>query len=252
MRRRCTSPPTWVRTRSGASRPCAQALAERDVTLVGHPGVAAVDDLAEVRTQAGSPTRCSRPSSATGARRPAARSSGPRARCPRCPRRSRKGRLPTLDALGLGQEVEAPPPGGESGRARAPLALPGATTSRLRRQSRRPGEDRTSRLSPYLHFGCVSVREIEERLPRGRGPEAFHRQLCWRDFYHHVMLHFPRNARSEFQERYRGKIGWSHAEGASRRGARGARASRWWTPACASCAARAGCTTGRGSWWGRS
>ena len=73
------------------------------------------------------------------------------------------------------------------------------------------GRDRTSRLSPYLHFGCLSVRAIEERLPRGDGPEAFRRQLCWRDFHHHVLLHFPRNARSEFQDRYRGSIRWSYA-----------------------------------------
>jgi deoxyribodipyrimidine photo-lyase len=74
------------------------------------------------------------------------------------------------------------------------------------------GADRTSRLSPYLHFGCVSVRELEEKLPRGEGADAFQRQLCWRDFYAHVLLHFPRNARSEFQDRYRGVIAWSHAD----------------------------------------
>jgi deoxyribodipyrimidine photo-lyase len=56
------------------------------------------------------------------------------------------------------------------------------------------------------------VRAIEERLPRGNGPEAFRRQLAWRDFYHHVLLHFPRNARSEFQDRYRGVIKWSYAK----------------------------------------
>ena len=79
------------------------------------------------------------------------------------------------------------------------------------RRARR--RDRTSRLSPYLHFGCLSPREIERRAAAAaRGPNAFRRQLCWRDFYHHVLLHFPRNARSEFQERYRGTIRWSHAE----------------------------------------
>ena len=69
-----------------------------------------------------------------------------------------------------------------------------------------------SRLSPYLHFGCLSPRQVEERLPRGKGAEAFRRQLCWRDFYHHVLFHFPRNARSEFQGRYRGSLRWSRSE----------------------------------------
>jgi deoxyribodipyrimidine photo-lyase len=76
------------------------------------------------------------------------------------------------------------------------------------------GADRTSRLSPYLHLGCVSPRELEERLPRGKGPDAFRRQLCWRDFYQQVLLHHPRNAHEEFQERYRGVIEWSDDEGA--------------------------------------
>jgi deoxyribodipyrimidine photo-lyase len=43
------------------------------------------------------------------------------------------------------------------------------------------------------------------------GAEAFRRQLCWRDFYAQVLLHFPANAKSEHQERYRGTIKWSHA-----------------------------------------
>ena len=70
----------------------------------------------------------------------------------------------------------------------------------------------TSALSPYLHFGCVSPREIESRLPSGRGAEEFRRQLCWREFYAQVLRAFPANARSEHQQRYRGSIRWSHAE----------------------------------------
>ena len=69
-----------------------------------------------------------------------------------------------------------------------------------------------SRLSPYLHFGCVSPREIEQRLRPGEGSEAFRRQLCWRDFYAHVLGHFPANAHSEFQPRYRRTIRWSRSE----------------------------------------
>ena len=57
----------------------------------------------------------------------------------------------------------------------------------------------------------MSAREVEERLPAGEGARAFRRQLCWRDFHGHVLLHFPRNARSEFQERYRGSIRWSRS-----------------------------------------
>lgn len=67
--------------------------------------------------------------------------------------------------------------------------------------------DDTSRLSSYLHFGCVSVREIETMLPDSKGARAWHRQLAWRDFYHYVLFHFP-HPEQEFQERYR-KFDWT-------------------------------------------
>ena len=66
------------------------------------------------------------------------------------------------------------------------------------------GRDGTSRLSPYLHFGCVSPLEVESRATG----EAFRRQLAWRDFYAQVLFHFPGNARDEFQDRYRLAIDW--------------------------------------------
>jgi deoxyribodipyrimidine photo-lyase len=62
-------------------------------------------------------------------------------------------------------------------------------------------EGGTSVLSPHLHFGTVSARELEARARqrRGAGRDAFVRQLAWRDFYAHVLLHHPRNARHAFR-----------------------------------------------------
>lgn len=60
----------------------------------------------------------------------------------------------------------------------------------------------TSRLSSYLHFGCLSVREIETMLSDTKGARAWHRQLAWREFYYYVIFHFP-HPKQEFQERYR-------------------------------------------------
>ncbi|GAA3230153.1 cryptochrome/photolyase family protein [Dactylosporangium siamense] len=51
--------------------------------------------------------------------------------------------------------------------------------------------DKTSRLSPYLHFGCLSPREVAARVDGHPGAEPFVRQLCWRDFYHQVLFAFP-------------------------------------------------------------
>ena len=63
--------------------------------------------------------------------------------------------------------------------------------------------DATSRLSSYLHFGCLSAREIETQLPDTDGARAWHRQLAWREFYHYIIYKFPSNSKQEFQERYR-------------------------------------------------
>jgi deoxyribodipyrimidine photo-lyase len=47
--------------------------------------------------------------------------------------------------------------------------------------------DATSRLSPYLRFGCVSALELAIRA----GDGEYRRQLCWRDFYHQVLAASP-------------------------------------------------------------
>jgi deoxyribodipyrimidine photo-lyase len=53
-------------------------------------------------------------------------------------------------------------------------------------------KDNTSRLSPYLHFGCISPLELVARADPGKpGVEAFVRQLAWRDFFHQVLAAQP-------------------------------------------------------------
>lgn len=188
-----------------------RAFADAGVEVIGHPGLNAVDDVAEVRTRQGGPYTVFSPFHRKwlgAGRRDVLKA--PSA-LPALPFRLVKGRLPSLGSLGLEQEVSEPAPGGEAAARAALDRLLDGPISEYADSHDALGHDRTSRLSPYLHFGCLSPRQIEERLPRGNGAKAFHRQLCWRDFYHHVLLHFPRNARSEFQDRYRGKIRWSHA-----------------------------------------
>jgi deoxyribodipyrimidine photo-lyase len=180
------------------------------IELCPHPGLTAVD-VAEIATQGRRPYTVFSPfhrSWLERSRRPVL--AAPR-KVPPPPSKLAIGRLPSLRSLGLSQEVGEPAAGGESHGRRA---LDRFLETRIRSYAEDRdalGAEGTSRLSPYLHLGCVSPRQIEERLPRGRGPEAFRRQLCWRDFHHHVLWHFPRNARSEFQDRHRGRIRWSHA-----------------------------------------
>ncbi|MGH2849985.1 MAG: cryptochrome/photolyase family protein, partial [Solirubrobacteraceae bacterium] len=132
-------------------------------------------------------------------------------RLPPLPRALDAGELPTLAALGLSSHLVDPAPGGER-RARAALReFLARAAGRYDEQRDALGDEGCSRLSPYLHFGCISPRELEHRLPSGRAGEAYRRQLCWREFFAQVLLHFPQNALLEHQERYRRSLPWSRS-----------------------------------------
>ena len=56
----------------------------------------------------------------------------------------------------------------------------------------RPDLDATSHLGADLKFGTLSPRRVlAECGDHSPGRAAFIRQLCWRDFYAHVVFHFP-------------------------------------------------------------
>jgi deoxyribodipyrimidine photo-lyase len=63
--------------------------------------------------------------------------------------------------------------------------------------------DRTSRLSAYLHFGCVSPLELARLARRCPDGGEFARQLAWRDFFHQVTAAFPDMARTAYRPRER-------------------------------------------------
>ncbi|MGY6500326.1 MAG: cryptochrome/photolyase family protein [Acidimicrobiales bacterium] len=63
-----------------------------------------------------------------------------------------------------------------------------------------PGVDGTSRLSPYLRWGCVHPRQILARLGDTKGEEVFRSEVAWREFYADVLFHQPASARRALQE----------------------------------------------------
>jgi deoxyribodipyrimidine photo-lyase len=187
-------------------------LSGSGVEVRRHPGIAAVDDLGEIRTKQGGPYTVFSPFHRAWLGRERREVLGMPRGLPSLPHGLGKGRLPSLSGLGLEQRAVEAATGGE-GEARTRLDRFLSNAVRAYEDNHDAlGRDRTSRLSPYLHFGCITPRQVEERLPRSKGGDAFRRQLCWRDFYGHVLLHHPRNAKSEFLDRYRGRIRWSYAE----------------------------------------
>lgn len=70
--------------------------------------------------------------------------------------------------------------------------------------------DSTSRLSPYLHFGCLSPAEMVRRAGDStEGAAAFVRQLAWRDFHHQVLAARPDAAWADYRDR---EIRWREDE----------------------------------------
>jgi deoxyribodipyrimidine photo-lyase len=115
------------------------------------------------------------------------------------------GLMPSLGDLMAGTQLsEDVIVGGETaGQKRLQKFIDGPVTC-YHEKNNHLADPGTSRLSAYLHFGCISPRHIESMLPSGLGPDAWRRQLCWRDFYHYIILASPQNAVMEFQPRYRG------------------------------------------------
>ena len=71
-----------------------------------------------------------------------------------------------------------------------------------RERRNRPAVDGTSRLGPYLKFGCVHPRQILGRLDiADPDHEAFARELAWRDFYADVLYAWPESSWSAFDRR---------------------------------------------------
>ena len=81
----------------------------------------------------------------------------------------------------------------------------------------RPDRPGTSRLSPHLHFGEISPRQVSRRLLQGATPaqrelaEPYLRQLGWRDFGHHLLYHFPHTSEEPLQSSF-AAFDWAEAE----------------------------------------
>ena len=199
---------TYARARG---RRVAAALADAGIQLCGHPGVAVVDRPGELRTQKGKPQTVFSPFYRAWLEAPRRDVLPAPRELPAPPEEAPATGVPALADLGLEQEVAEPMRGGE-GPARERLeAFVAGPLADYAEGHERLDRDGTSRLSPYLHFGCVSPRELESSL-EGAGAEPFRRQLCWRDFYAQLLLHHPANTTLEFRERYRDAIEWNDSD----------------------------------------
>ena len=121
----------------------------------------------------------------------------------------RPGSLPSADELATGAPAPGLMAGGElEGRRRLDAWFERADD--YGDGHNMMANDATSRLSPYLHFGCVSATEVVHRVGTGtEGARAFVRQVAWRDFHHQVLAARPDASRHDYRPR---GDRWGHDE----------------------------------------
>jgi deoxyribodipyrimidine photo-lyase len=63
-----------------------------------------------------------------------------------------------------------------------------------------PGADATTRLSPYLKYGCIHPRTLLAELGDSPGEQRLRGEIAWRDFYADVLFHRPDSARCDLTD----------------------------------------------------
>ena len=67
----------------------------------------------------------------------------------------------------------------------------------------------TSQLSTHNRFGTISIREVYHAASKFFGSDhSFISELYWRDFFSHLMYHFPYSQKKEFQKKFQ-NLRWS-------------------------------------------
>ncbi len=120
------------------------------------------------------------------------------------------GSLPDAESVvgKAGAEVELPTAGHRAARRRLRTFLEGPV-ARYHEDRDRPDKDGTSRLSPYLRFGVISIRscfdaglEAAAEASHRRGVTKWLDELVWREFYAAILESQPRVLKQNYREEY--------------------------------------------------
>jgi deoxyribodipyrimidine photo-lyase len=73
-----------------------------------------------------------------------------------------------------------------------------------------PSVDGTSKLSPHLRFGSVSIRQVVQAAVKSSS-ETFLNELIWREFFMQILWHYPHTVNKSFRPKY-DNIKWRNNE----------------------------------------
>ena len=188
-----------------------RALADAGVKAVPHPGAYIVDDPGAIRSGKGNPYTVYSPFAKAWQKVERREPENPPEKLKLTPG-VKVGDLPSATDLGFAEvpTTDSFEPGEPAAREAARLFRNNGVTEYGKRRNSPAGG--SSRLSPYIRWGCLSPLELELKLglKQGNGPRVFRSELAWREFYAAVIDNYPEVTRREFQERYRGTLNWQH------------------------------------------
>jgi deoxyribodipyrimidine photo-lyase len=119
-------------------------------------------------------------------------------------------RIPDPLALGVRATECDLPTGGEEAAKRRLDGFLRTAAARYHEDRDRPDLDGTSRLSPYLRFGVISVRQCFDRGQEAaraepalqRGVAKWLDELVWREFYAAILEEHPRVLKENYRQQY--------------------------------------------------
>jgi deoxyribodipyrimidine photo-lyase len=119
-------------------------------------------------------------------------------------------RIPDPRQFGIEARKFDIPTGGEEAAKRRLERFLETAAGRYHEDRDRPDRDGTSRLSPYLRFGVISVRQCFERAEEAahvdpalqRGVAKWLDELVWREFYSAILEEHPRVLRESYRREY--------------------------------------------------
>ncbi len=106
---------------------------------------------------------------------------------------------------------------GEAGATKRLRKFVAGAMERYADERNLPDRDGTSALSPHLHFGEISPRQIWSAVrasahgsgvfPPNRGAQVFLSEVGWREFAYHLLFHFPHTPEAPLREEF-GRFPW--------------------------------------------